>query len=81
MATQPAFRAFTVIQRKDQDDFWLPIGAAFKHQSGDGYNLILQALPIPNGDGQCKIVLRPPKDEDEKYDRNTNRNKTGSRRR
>lgn len=82
MATQPAFRAFTVIQRKDQDDFWLPIGAAFKHQSGDGYNLILQALPIPNGDGQCKIVLRLPKDdEDDKDDRNTNRNKTGTRRR
>ncbi len=81
MATQPAFRAFTVIQRKDQDDFWLPIGAAFKHQSGDGYNLVLQALPIPNGDSQCKIVLRPPKDEDEQNDRDKNRNKSGHRRR
>lgn len=81
MATQPAFRAFTVIQRKDQDDFWLPIGAAFKHQSGDGYNLVLQALPIPNGDGQCKIVLRPPKDEDDENDRDKNRNKSGHRRR
>jgi len=81
MATQPAFRAFTVIQRKDQDDFWLPIGASFKHQSGDGYNLVLQALPIPNGDGQCKIVLRPPKDDDEQNDRDKNRNKSGHRRR
>jgi hypothetical protein len=62
---QPAFRAFTVIKRGEgQDDFWLPIGAAFPHQSGDGFNVILQALPIPNGDGQCKIVLRPPKGED-----------------
>jgi hypothetical protein len=63
--TQPAFRAFTVIKREGQDDFWLPIGAAFPHQSGDGYNVILQALPIPNGDGQCKIVLRPPRDQDD----------------
>jgi hypothetical protein len=62
--TQPDFRAFTVIKREGQDDFWLPIGAAFAHQSGDGFNVILQALPIPNGDGQCKIVLRPPKTED-----------------
>jgi hypothetical protein len=63
--TQPDFRAFTVIKRGEgQDDFWLPIGAAFAHQSGDGFNVILQALPIPNGDGQCKIVLRPPKAED-----------------
>jgi hypothetical protein len=62
--TQPAFRAFTVIKREGADDFWLAIGAAFPHQSGDGFNVILQALPIPNGDGQCKIVLRPPRAED-----------------
>ena len=83
--TQPAYRAFTVVKREGQDDFWLAIGAAFPHQSGDGFNIILQALPIPNGDGQCKIVLRPPKDDTETdrrpkegEDRN---NKPGSRRR
>jgi len=83
--TQPAYRAFTVVKREGQDDFWLAIGAAFPHQSGDGFNIILQALPIPNGDGQCKIVLRPPKDDAETdrrpkegEDRN---NKPGSRRR
>ncbi len=80
---QPAMRAFTVIKREGQDDFWLPIGAAFKHQTGDGYNVILQALPIPNGDGQCKIVQRPPKDDDEhaSQGRNDRNNKSGSRRR
>jgi hypothetical protein len=25
--------------------------------------VILQALPLPSGDGTCKVVLRPPKDE------------------
>jgi hypothetical protein len=30
-----------------------------------GFNVILQALPIPDRDGQCKIVLRPPKDANE----------------
>jgi hypothetical protein len=64
MATQqPAYRAFTVVKREGQDDFWLPIGAAFPHQNGDGFNVVLQALPLPDGDGVCKIVLRPPKDE------------------
>lgn len=57
-ATQPAFRAYTVVKREGQDDFWLAIGAAFMHQDGDGYNIVLQALPI---DG--KIVLRVPKDD------------------
>jgi hypothetical protein len=63
--TQPAYRAFTVIKREGQDDFWLPIGAAFRHQAGDGLNVIPQALPLPDGDGQCKIVPRPPKDADD----------------
>jgi hypothetical protein len=62
-AQQPAYRAFTIVKREGQDDFWLPIGAAFPHQSGDGFNVILQALPLPDGDGTCKIVLRPPKDD------------------
>jgi hypothetical protein len=82
-AQQPTYRAFTVIKREGQDDFWLPIGAAFAHQNGEGFNVILQALPIPSGDGQCKIVLRPPKNDDDQRpqageDRN---NKPGPRRR
>jgi hypothetical protein len=79
---QPAYRAFTVVKRGEgQEDFWLAIGAAFAHQSGDGYNIILQALPIPNSDGQCKIVLRPPKDEHEHKDSKDSNEKSGSRRR
>jgi hypothetical protein len=89
---QPSHRAFTVIKREGQDDFWLAIGAAFPHQSGDGFNIILQALPIPDGDGVCKIVLRPPKADDDRGTRDhdsdrprerddRNDNKSGSRRR
>jgi hypothetical protein len=62
---QPAYRAYTVLKRDGQDDYWLAIGAAFPHQSGDGFNVILQALPLPNADGTCKLVLRPPKDDSE----------------
>ena len=57
---KPAYRAYTVIQRKDKDDFWLNLGVAFPHDDGDGFNLLLQALPI---DG--KIVLRSYKEEEE----------------
>ena len=66
-----------------QDDFWLAIGAAFQHQDGDGFNVVLQALPIPNGDGQCKIVLRPPKADDtdqQPQERTAQNNKPRSRR-
>ena len=81
---QPNFRAYTVVKREGQDDFWLAIGAAFQHQDGDGFNVVLQALPIPNGDGQCKIVLRPPKADDtdqQPQDRTVQNIKSGSRRR
>lgn len=78
-AQQPTYQAYTVVKREGQDDFWLNIGAAFMHQDGDGYNVILQALPI-NG----KIVLRPPKAQSddpaqatarENSHRDTNRNR------
>jgi hypothetical protein len=45
-AQQPSSRAYTVVKRKGHDDFWLAIGAAFMHHDGDGYNVVLQALPI-----------------------------------
>jgi hypothetical protein len=79
-AQQPNYRAYTVIKRGEgQDDFWLAIGAAFQHQDGDGYNIVLQALPI---DG--KIVLRLPKEEkpdQPPQERTDQSNKSGSRRR
>jgi len=57
---QPAYQAYTVVKREGQDDYWLNIGAAFPHQDGDGFNVMLQALPLGG-----KIVLRPPKNKDE----------------
>ena len=42
-----------------QEDFWQALGAAFPHQDGKGFNIVLQALPI---DG--KIVLREPQEDD-----------------
>ena len=60
---QPSYHAFTVVKREGQDDFWINIGAAFMHQDGDGYNIVLQALPI-NG----KVVLRLPKSDGKEND-------------
>jgi hypothetical protein len=57
---QLAYRAYTVIKRGEgQEDFWQALGAAFPHQDGKGFNIVLQALPI---DG--KIVLREPQEDD-----------------
>jgi hypothetical protein len=70
-AQQPTHRAYVVVKRDGADDFWINIGAAFAHQDGKGFNVVLQAQPI---DG--KIVLREPQDEPQQ-----NQQKSGSRRR
>ena len=49
------FRVYSIIERHQQDDYWLNIGVAFPHEDGKGFNVMLQALPL-HGDG--KIVLR-----------------------
>jgi hypothetical protein len=55
----PTHRAYSVIRREGQDDYWLNIGLVFPHKDGNGYNLILQAFPL---DG--KIVCRQITEED-----------------
>jgi hypothetical protein len=49
------YRVYSIIERPKQDDYWLNIGVAFPHDNGDGFNVILQALPL-HGNG--KLVLR-----------------------
>ena len=49
----PTHRAYSVIKRDGQDDYWLNLGLVFPHKDGTGFNIILQALPL---DG--KIVCR-----------------------
>ena len=58
--SKPTHRAYTVIKREGKEDYWLNIGVCFAHEDNDGFNLLLQAMPL---DG--KIVLRTYK-EDEK---------------
>jgi hypothetical protein len=55
----PTHRAYSVIKREGQDDYWLNLGLAFPHKDGGGFNIILQALPL---DG--KIVCREIADDE-----------------
>ncbi len=57
---QPSHRAYSVIRREGQDDYWLNIGLVFPHKDGTGFNIMLQALPL---DG--KIVCREVSAEDQ----------------
>jgi hypothetical protein len=58
---QPTHRAYSVIRREGQDDFWLNLGLVFEHKDSKGFNIVLQALPL---DG--KIVCREIADDEAK---------------
>ncbi len=55
-----------VISRKDKDgkSRYTKIGAAFPSKQGDGFNIVLDALPMPNAEGQAWISLFVPKPKD-----------------
>ena len=57
---QPTHRAYSVIRREGQDDYWLNIGLVFPHKDNGGFNIMLQAFPL---DG--KIVCREITAEDD----------------
>src|SRR3974377_650281 len=42
---QPTHRAYSVIRREGQDDYWLNIGLVFPHKDNGGFNIMLQAFP------------------------------------
>lgn len=71
----PTHRAYSVIRRDGQDDFWLNIGLVFPHKDGCGFNIMLQAYPL---DG--KIVCREISEEDEAEEEQRPRQSAGSRR-
>jgi hypothetical protein len=60
----PTHRAYTVIKREGKEDYWLNLGVAFRHEDGEGFNLLLQAMPL---DG--KLVLRTYKEKPEEQER------------
>jgi hypothetical protein len=60
---QPTHRAYSVIKREGQDDYWLNIGLVFAHKDNGGFNIMLQAFPL---DG--KIVIRAIVEGDEEAD-------------
>ena len=68
MADAKMYRVYSIVPRAKQDDYWLNIGVAFPHDDGQGFNVMLQSLPIPTGPGECKIVLRAYDPQEHKTD-------------
>jgi hypothetical protein len=50
---QPTHRAYSVIWREGQDDFWLNIGLVFSHKDNGGFNIMLHR---PRTCGLCDAL-------------------------
>ena len=59
MATQPIHPTHYVYHVRNGDEsskgYWTRLGAAWKHQDGKGFNIVLDAVPL---DG--RLTLREP---------------------
>jgi hypothetical protein len=77
---QPTHRAYSVIRREGQDDFWLNLGLVFDHKDGKGFNIVLQALPL-EGKIVCREVAEDQAKEQEPEHATVHNFKSGSRRR
>ena len=53
---RPSHRVYAVTKNGKQS-FWQPIGAAWAHADGEGFNLRLEYLPL----NEAEIVIRKPK--------------------
>jgi hypothetical protein len=59
ITNRPSHRVYAVTKNGERN-FWHPIGAAWAHGDGEGFNLKLDYLPL-NG---AEIVIRKPKAEE-----------------
>lgn len=59
-----ASRLDVLSPRKGKDDKtrWIKLGAAFPRDAG-GYSLVLDALPLPDAEGQVRLLLAEPRQE------------------
>jgi len=54
---QPSHIAYQVREGQDDKSYFNKVGAAFEHKDGEGFNVILDSMPV---DG--RITLRTPKE-------------------
>ena len=55
----------------DEKTAFTKVGAAFPTRTGDGYSVVLDAMPAPDREtGQYRILLMPPMERDTNRDDN-----------
>lgn len=53
------------VKGKEDKTYWNRCGTAFPMKQGDGFNIILDAIPTATENGQIRLSMFPPKPKDE----------------
>ena len=61
-----ATRYDLIVPRPGKDDktFFVRIGTAWENAAGKGFSLTFDALPMPDKEGVCRVLMRIPQDRD-----------------
>lgn len=49
---------------RDGKTFWNKVGVAFPRKDGEGFQLILEAYPLPDKEGRVVMLMSPPRERD-----------------
>jgi hypothetical protein len=60
------YDAVTPREASNGKTYFTKVGVAFANRSGNGYTLILEAYPLPDKEGQVRVLLMEPKERDDR---------------
>jgi len=63
----------TAPRKRNDKTFWVPIGSAFPTKNGDGFQLVFDALPLPDADGRVMVLMSPPREDGQRQQSRDNR--------
>ena len=46
---------------KEGKTHWVRVGTMFESKNGEGFNIVLDALPLPDKEGRVSMIVRPPR--------------------
>ena len=50
---------------KEGKTHWVRVGTMFESKDGTGFNLVFDALPLPDKEGGVRLIARPPRPKGE----------------
>lgn len=50
-------------RKRGDKTYWQAVGSAFPSKNGEGFQLIFDALPLPDADGRVMVLMSPPRED------------------